>query len=622
MKKKKLEELWEIFRKNSGDKSTRTARHLSKEESQHGKFNKSVEKIGNTSGVFHITQENAIANATGKLKKELKGKSKKEYTEYMTKNPEVDAQLAGRFTKRLYKDLTDEGADLSNLTENEKAATIGNLYNYRKQPGIRKSVSKLSQDRFVKSPEYIREQQEEVAKNMDVTTVTKRDKKGDPVLDSKGNKVREISGGLVTRRNAEKKLFLDTQSEQKQDQVNKQDSSILKEESMVNNVRKPASIDDEEKEKESGSSTNISSRTVSMVEAQGSRVTKGIDPYTKEKVYKNAQDMDKVMGGGAKAEQASLEGKAPDVEDKFMQAIGFFMPAVIGGLVGGSMEGGEGAAAGVRLGLTASGEYNKAKNAYELNEIKKKEAEAKAAQGKKSKIDITPDFYNVDNDQPVFSRETEDGGAEFFDATGNVIDPSKVKSLKERQAKTRQASVQSRHQERMTDGFMKTWRKKADPDIEGIKNIDSITNLIDSDSPITTAQVATFNARALFKEVGRLSDDDVKRAVVGLPLYKKVKNNMHQYMTGTMTKEVKEITKELLRVAKKHQKKVLRNLVDKGMAPHRIKTSGLTKEEYREALLMNAEVDLSEEEEKKGGLSKEDRADLERLRAMKKRGEL
>ena len=386
----------------------------------------------------------------------------------------------------------------------------------------------------------------------------------------------------------------------KQDEISKQDSGP---------IRKPQMAKPIEEE------LDPVQETKRVVESKGGPVVGNMGVHVKDNVDKRSLNMDNIESSAAKSEQAQLEGKQVGIDDKFMSALGFFLPAVIGGLVG--QQTGEGGM-GVRLGLQASGAYHKAKNAHEELQLKKKLAEEKANKKGQAKVDITPDFYDTKSGNPVFSRQTENG-AEFIDDKGNVVSSDQVKSLRERQSEGRQKSVQSRHQERMTDGFMKTWRKKADPDIEGIKNIDSITNLIDSDSPITTAQVATFNARALFKEVGRLSDDDVKRAVVGLPLYKKVKNDMHQYMKGTMTDEVKKITKELLRVAKVHQKKVVRNLVEKGMAPHRIKTSGLSKEEYREALMMNAEVDLEEEEEKKKGFS---RAEIEakkaEIRARKK----
>ena len=406
-KKKDIDDLLEIFRKNSGDKTTKTAKHIAKKESNLGKA-KGTEKVGMTKGVFHITRDSAIEVADEDLKKKLKKMSKKEFTEFTSKNPKEDAKLAGKYTKRLYGDLEKEGTDLSNLTESEKAATIGNLYNYRDQPGIRKSISKLSQDRFIKSPEFIEEQKQEVAKNMDITT-------------SGGKFVQ----GLADRREEEKALFLKKENGPVIDTLSKQDSGI----SRTPQMAKP--IEEE---------LDPVQETKRVVESKGGPVVGNMGVHVKDNVDKRSLNMDNIESSAAKSEQAQLEGKQVGIDDKFMSALGFFLPAVIGGLVG--QQTGEGGM-GVRLGLQASGAYHKAKNAHEELQLKKKLAEEKANTKSKGKIDITPDFVIKGTREPVGSREDGKGGWEFINASGDIVDPKSVEGLRSGDQKLKEARLTS-----------------------------------------------------------------------------------------------------------------------------------------------------------------------------------
>ena len=420
-KKKDIDDLLEIFRKNSGDKTTKTAKHIAKKESNLGKA-KGTEKVGMTKGVFHITRDSAIEVADEDLKKKLKKMSKKEFTEFTSKNPKEDAKLAGKYTKRLYGDLEKEGTDLSNLTESEKAATIGNLYNYRDQPGIRKSISKLSQDRFIKSPEFIEEQKQEVAKNMDITT-------------SGGKFVQ----GLADRREEEKALFLKKENGPVIDTLSKQDSGISRTPQMEDLKKK----DEEELhgplEKKDPLQEAHKFTKEKAIEAKAP-IGENMSVHLQDKVAKRSLNMDNVTADGAKSQQAELNGEQPGIDDKFMSAIGFFLPAVIGGLVG--QQTGEGGM-GVRLGLQASGAYHKAKNAHEELQLKKKLAEEKANTKSKGKIDITPDFVIKGTREPVGSREDGKGGWEFINASGDIVDPKSVEGLRSGDQKLKEARLTS-----------------------------------------------------------------------------------------------------------------------------------------------------------------------------------
>ncbi len=185
----KIDDLLKIFAQASGQ-SEKTARQIAREESNFGKA-KGYEGIGGTQGVFHITKDAAMDVADEEEKKILKGKSKKQFAKYMAENPELDAKLAGRHTKKLADNMQAKGVVLDNLTDEEKASVLSNLYNYGRQKNLINKTAELSQKRFVLSRDATQDLKKEVTDQMDIVKA--------------GGKVMP---GLVKRRNREKELFM------------------------------------------------------------------------------------------------------------------------------------------------------------------------------------------------------------------------------------------------------------------------------------------------------------------------------------------------------------------------------------------------------------------------------
>jgi len=189
-----MKDLLDIFDDHSG-LSRETSKLISKWESGSG-TNTAYEPVGGTAGIFHIKKSTAMGVANDEQKEIIKDMSNVQFAAYMNTNPEVDAELSGKYAKKLSKKLEAEGVILPNLTNNEVAAIISNLYNYTNQPSLIKNAAKLSERRNIGSPEELRILKEGVTKNMDVTT-------------SEG----QFMQGLQNRRNDEKKIF-NNQSEE------------------------------------------------------------------------------------------------------------------------------------------------------------------------------------------------------------------------------------------------------------------------------------------------------------------------------------------------------------------------------------------------------------------------
>lgn len=165
---------------------------IAKHESNLGNIT-SYEPIGQTQGVFHITKGAAETVMTDEEKEDVKNLTPSEFAQLLNNNPEIDADLSGRFAKKQFKRL---GANRDALNENEKAAVISNLYNYGNQPSLIRSVKEYAnKKREYKNPteeqsQELRQLSENVKSKMNITTA--------------GG---QFSQGLANRRSKEKKQF-------------------------------------------------------------------------------------------------------------------------------------------------------------------------------------------------------------------------------------------------------------------------------------------------------------------------------------------------------------------------------------------------------------------------------
>ena len=186
-----IKDLLNIFQQSS-DLPKEVGHTIAKHESNLGNIT-SYEPIGQTQGVFHITKGAAKSVMTPEEKQATKNLSSSQFAQLLSNNPEMDADLSGRFAKKQFKRL---GANRDALNENEKASVISNLYNYGNQPGLIRSAKEYAnKKREYKNPteeqmQELRLLAENVKSKMNITTA--------------GG---QFSQGLSNRRAKEKKQF-------------------------------------------------------------------------------------------------------------------------------------------------------------------------------------------------------------------------------------------------------------------------------------------------------------------------------------------------------------------------------------------------------------------------------
>ena len=186
-----IKDLLNIFQQSSG-LPKEVGHTIAKHESNLGNVT-SYEPIGQTQGVFHITKKAAKSVMTPEEKEDIKNLSSSEFANLLNDNPEMDADLSGRFANKQFRRL---GPNRDALNENEKAAVISNLYNYGNQPSLIRSVEEYAnKKREYKNPteeqmQELRELSENVKSKMNITTA--------------GG---QFSQGLANRRSKEKKQF-------------------------------------------------------------------------------------------------------------------------------------------------------------------------------------------------------------------------------------------------------------------------------------------------------------------------------------------------------------------------------------------------------------------------------
>lgn len=204
-----LNNLYSTFERQVGTSGRAIAKHLAEVESNFGKA-QGVERIGMTKGVFHITKDAALAVAPPELKNTIRNMSESQYAQYVGNNPKIDAELSGRYSNSLLQNLEAQGVVLENLSDNEIASVVGNLYNYPNQPKLKEALKTYSERKNTASPIELNRLKQNVVNRMDVITADG-----------------EVSDGLVKRRNKEKTLFLKTPTAQNNNQASTQDVSGL-----------------------------------------------------------------------------------------------------------------------------------------------------------------------------------------------------------------------------------------------------------------------------------------------------------------------------------------------------------------------------------------------------------
>jgi len=324
-----------------------------------------------------------------------------------------------------------------------------------------------------------------------------------------------------------------------------------------------------------------------------------------EKEQKEFDNIDNDPKRQQEIARRQVQGKGHNsLSESFFGSLGFFMPSVIGGLVGAAFEGGEGALAGIK---GAQGVQKMQKDFTTTDKKLAMEQERidiskqKASRGKifQPKVDITPDFQIASTKEPVGTREKAEGGFEFIDTKGNVVAADKVESIKLdvqrlRQTETtkRQAIGIAERDEEQTDAAIKTFTKKGDVSklIMSRDSIDPMVNLLESKIKITDDFIAPFIARGVQKEVGNLSETDLKKARVPLAFHSRIRSDFKGWLQGDMTDEERAATINLLKFMNKVTKKQLSTKLEGYATANRAKRLGMTKEEL--AIQMGQETGI------------------------------
>lgn len=288
----------------------------------------------------------------------------------------------------------------------------------------------------------------------------------------------------------------------------------------------------------------------------------------------------------------TIGNNKPSLTDSFMESLAFFMPQALGAGIGALFEG----SAGALEGASIAGSLAKEARDYDLQRERLKQTRSN-----RRKRDITPDFVDKKTGTPLFTEEQPDGTVKFVDDTGKIYPSSGVKSMREIQEEQshlnkleRQAkNLDMRERMEVLDSVTE-FRKSNDKDLEKIKSMDNVVGLINSNNPITSDQIATFNARGLFDEVGRLSDDDVKRAVPGAKLGIRVKNNISQFIKGDAAPEMKKIAAKLIQFVADRKRSQIEKALNMRTSKNKANLLGvdqkLLKELYREELGIDLKV--------------------------------
>jgi GH24 family phage-related lysozyme (muramidase) len=327
-----------------------------------------------------------------------------------------------------------------------------------------------------------------------------------------------------------------------------------------------------------------------MVENLPSKVNENMPSHLKDRVAKRSLNIDNVEADGAKAQQAQMEGKQGAIDDKFMSAIGFFLPAIIGGLVG--QQSGEGGA-GVQLGLQASGAYHKAKNAHAESLLKQKAL--------KDKEDFSERRVQVSESNLALRRKE----------LGEQM--NRTKNLMQERGDRRYERYDDRAN-KMKEHFI--GRNDVKSYREQVESFHGLEEMVTTGKKIPQGALGLV-AKGLSGEKGVLTDADIARAQVNPDIWNKMKRGYYINFKGEINPTD---AKEILKIAKVKAKKLKERMRTKvgNFAKSRSKT--LT-EEHGEMLGLDLNLELGledfeeKEEEKKEGKSKFSRAEIDAMKA-------
>jgi len=269
------------------------------------------------------------------------------------------------------------------------------------------------------------------------------------------------------------------------------------------------------------------------------------------------EDLDEKTKGEVMGQiDAISKGKEPlkekgSISGDFTQALTYFLPQIIGGLVGGIAEGGEGALAGLQAG-------QKMRSGLDAYELERAKLEEKQKKGSRKKTDITPGFIHKGTKQPLTTRETEEG-VEIIDLNNNIVDPSEAIFKEDYINERRQARIDDRQGKNLTlregqriDSNKKTFVTRVKPELDSLRQVNDLKDLLKADTRIT-GLIDFKMAKGIAGEVGNLAEGERKAAAQLLGWKGKVEATK-EWFVGRLGEVRREEIEKLIDIMEKGNK--------------------------------------------------------------------
>lgn len=361
-----------------------------------------------------------------------------------------------------------------------------------------------------------------------------------------------------------------------QDVINKQDSSILKDEEMAQDLRRPASVEEEEEKTVDAKRQEFNANAV-----QNTPAGQAMSQVQQRKIMKEQANSENQMRNSAETQKKKASGEQISTKDNFMEAITFFLPSIVGGVVGHAIGGGEGAAQGVQLGMKGAADFRSAKLAREKFEHAKQADQGDALA--RERLEVTKGNLELRKQEVAEQRKR----------TGNLEEDRSLR--REERDLNRQIQAKESFGKR---GDVKKLQEQG----LLLKDMD---NILTSAPEIASGVIGFKIAKGIAGEVGNLTQAEREDAQISPSFYRKMVRGGTKFLMGTLPEQD---TKELVKVVKileKKRKGQMRGVIE-GFSTSRKYGDMFTKDLYNEHGV--------EEKKSKSGMTDAQRKRLEELR--------
>lgn len=368
-----------------------------------------------------------------------------------------------------------------------------------------------------------------------------------------------------------------SRSPQSIDQVKNTQSSILKDEEMAQDLRKPASVEEEEEKTVDAKRQEFNANAI-----QNTPGGQNMSEVQKRKVMKEQTNSENQVRSSAETQKKKASGEQISTKDNFMEAITFFLPSIVGGVVGHAIGGGEGAAQGVQMGMKGAADYRSAKLAREKFEHAKIQDQGDDLA--KQRIEVQKSNLELRKQEVAEQRKR----------TTNLEDDRSLR----REERKLQRQITSK------ESFGKRGDVKKLQD-QGLM-LNDIKN-ITTDAPEIAAGVIGFKiAKGIAGEVGNLTESERNDAQISPSFYRKMMRSGTKFLMGKLPESDVTELKKVVAVLEKRRKQKLGSIID-GFTSSRYKGDDAFRKDLRNEFGV-------EEKQGKGRMTDAQRQRLEELR--------